>query len=469
FDCAFTGADAKFYEPSKSLMKKIAYYYGLDTPGWAFLYHVDMSDDSVAALQVREATDGLTYPMIVKHHNGYSSIGMGRDCKVHSMQELVVQVRKFVAKYGGALVEEFISGREFTVLVVENPPDVINHDLQQCMRVADILLQASEGSQGPEHQNTVAPPPYVYPPLECKFGPDEDFKHFDLKWRDYDSIQWHPMSPDERELQEKLKAAAAEAFLALDGRSYGRCDFRVDKQGKVYFLEINPNCGVFYAPGEHGSADCILAQVVGGAGHGTFLDSIVKAAIHSKHNKENSKVTEVRYRHKSGYGLYATRDVAEGEIVVKYEDTEHVLMTKNYALQKYPDGSRFRKWFDAYAYGINDEVWVTWSKDPEAWLPINHSCDPNAWLVGLDLVARRPITKGEQVSMEYATFCVDNMTSFDCMCGTQNCRTRIHGSDYVLPSIEKDYKGHMSFFASTHRQGNVKQQVNDGGHFNGHH
>jgi D-alanine-D-alanine ligase len=32
-------------------------------------------------------------------------------------------VRKFVRGYGGALVEEFITGREFTVLVVENPAD----------------------------------------------------------------------------------------------------------------------------------------------------------------------------------------------------------------------------------------------------------------------------------------------------------------------------------------------------------
>jgi hypothetical protein len=36
----------------------------------------------------------------------------------------VPQVRKFVGAYGAALVEEFIAGREFTVLVVELPADV---------------------------------------------------------------------------------------------------------------------------------------------------------------------------------------------------------------------------------------------------------------------------------------------------------------------------------------------------------
>lgn len=49
---------------------------------------------------------------------------------------------------------------------------------------------------------------------------------------------------------------------------YGRCDFRVDERGEVYLLEINPNCGVLYPPGLHGSADYILSlDPTGGSGH----------------------------------------------------------------------------------------------------------------------------------------------------------------------------------------------------------
>ena len=43
------------------------------------------------------------------------------------------------------------------------------------------------------------------------------------------------------------------------------------------------------------------------------------------------------------------------------------------------------------------QVWVTWGGDAESWLPVNHSCDPNTWLEGLNLVARRPVEKGEEV------------------------------------------------------------------------
>jgi hypothetical protein len=43
------------------------------------------------------------------------------------------------------------------------------------------------------------------------------------------------------------------------------------------------------------------------------------------------------------------------------------------------------------------QTWVTWSSDPTEWLPLNHSCNPNTHLDGLNLVARRPIKQGEQV------------------------------------------------------------------------
>lgn len=67
------------------------------------------------------------------------------------------QVRKFVSSYGGALVEEFITGREFTVLVAENGADSTQ--------------------------------PIVFEPVECQFTNGEEFKHFELKWIDYESMQ----------------------------------------------------------------------------------------------------------------------------------------------------------------------------------------------------------------------------------------------------------------------------------------
>ncbi len=91
-------------------------------------------------------------------------------------------------------MEEFITGREFTVLVMENPDD------------------SSE--------------PILFEPIECVFGDGEEFKHYDLKWNDYHKIYWVQCKPEERELTERLKEHTKKIFVALNGSGYGRCDFR---------------------------------------------------------------------------------------------------------------------------------------------------------------------------------------------------------------------------------------------------
>jgi len=60
----------------------------------------------------------LKFPKIVKTCNGHDSIGMDASSKVHNEKELVAKTKLMLGKFGGALVEEFIEGPEFTVLVV---------------------------------------------------------------------------------------------------------------------------------------------------------------------------------------------------------------------------------------------------------------------------------------------------------------------------------------------------------------
>jgi hypothetical protein len=69
----------------------------------------------------------------------------------------------------------------------------------------------------------------------------------------------------------------------------------------------------------------------------------------------------------------------------------------------------------------------------------------------LDVVARRPIKKDEQITMDYATFCV-NMTEFVCQCGAQNCRGIIKGTDYLEPWVETLYGDHISDYVRTKRR-----------------
>jgi hypothetical protein len=68
--------------------------------------------------------------------------------------------------------------------------------------------------------------------------------------------------------------------------------------------------------------------------------------------------------------------------------------------------------FDAYAWPLGAGAFVTWSEDPNLWDPINHSCDPNTWLDGgLNTVARRAVKRGDELTIDYATFCVNSVRS----------------------------------------------------------
>jgi D-alanine-D-alanine ligase len=62
-----------------------------------------------------------------------------------------------------------------------------------------------------------------------------------------------------------------------------------------------------------------------------------------------------------------------------------------------------------------------------------------------------PIAAGEQITMEYATFCGPNMTLFDCTCGSAACRGRVSGSDHLAPWLEQLYGEHVSMYVAAAR------------------
>jgi D-alanine-D-alanine ligase len=230
---AFTGAGAGFYEPTRDDMKEACQRAGIDTPRGMSV--VDREGAERAARELR-------FPLIVKHPNSYGSIGLTRSSRVETPQALLERVDEAVRSFGGALVEEFIEGREFTVLVAEPP----------------------EGSSVPN----------AYPPIELRFPPGETFKHFDIKWVDYGQLV--SVAVEDAALAERLKDITRRMFTAMEGTGYGRCDIRMDAAGRLFILEINPNCGIFYAPETYGSADLILS--LDPAGHRGFLDHLIRCA-----------------------------------------------------------------------------------------------------------------------------------------------------------------------------------------------
>jgi len=230
---AFTGAGSAFYEPTRAAMKAACLRAGVGTPRFAFAADADGA---------ARAAEALRFPVIVKHPNSYCSVGMTRASRVEAPEALEERVEQMSRAFGGALVEEFIEGREFSVLIAE-PPD---------------------GEAAPR----------AYQPVEIVFPPGETFKHFELKWIDFDRVGWTPLG--DPELADRLVDASRRLFTALDGSGYGRCDLRMDRAGQLFMLEINPNCGIFYPAGAFGSSDIILSHDP--AGHRGFLEHLLRCA-----------------------------------------------------------------------------------------------------------------------------------------------------------------------------------------------
>jgi len=76
---------------------------------------------------------------------------------------------------------------------------------------------------------------------------------------------------------------------------------------------------------------------------------------------------------------------------------------------------------------------------------VNHSCDPNAGLLGqIALVALRDIQPGEEACFDYAMSDATPYDEFDCQCGAPACRGRVSGADWRIPALQERYAGYFS-------------------------
>lgn len=80
---------------------------------------------------------------------------------------------------------------------------------------------------------------------------------------------------------------------------------------------------------------------------------------------------------------------------------------------------------------------------------LNHSCDSNLWMEDeVTLVARRDVTVGEELTVDYALFTtLPGWTlEMQCRCGSLSCRHTITGDDWKLAEVQQRYRGHFSPF-----------------------
>jgi D-alanine-D-alanine ligase len=160
----------------------------------------------------RVRNPGLPYPLIVKPQFGDASEGIRLNSVVESDAELRARARMMSRRVSGPLIcEEFIPGRDLYVALLGNKPQVMPP------------VELSIGKKG-----AGAPRFATY-----RLKNDGSYRS---RWR----IRWRRAQFDRGTLR-AINEASRRIFHALKLRDYARIDYRFTPDGRLVFLEANPN------------------------------------------------------------------------------------------------------------------------------------------------------------------------------------------------------------------------------------
>lgn len=240
----YTGPTAELYHPPKELMKRVARRAGVAVP------------ESVLAKapeDVLRAVKTLRFPLFVKPNYGGESLGIDADSICADDVQLARRAQAIIGEFDEAIIDEYVAGREFSVLV--------------------------SGSPDPREK------PLALRPLEFLFPPGERFKTYLLKAAQYLPDNNVPVT--DAALDRELRAAGHAMFRGFDGVGYCRLDFRLGEDDVVRLIDVNFTCSVFYAEGSYGTADYILAH--DGLGQAGFLRRIIDEGIARHRHSRNGQ------------------------------------------------------------------------------------------------------------------------------------------------------------------------------------
>ena len=221
----YTGSDEYFYNitTSKIPMKKAFDKYEVPNAKWEAIKIKEQYTNGIF--------DRLGSPIIVKPSVSGGSMGVGIKNVVETKKELNEQIRKMFDGYrgwnlaaDGLIAESFITGPEYTVLIV--------------------------GSYNKPEQAK------IYTPVERIFHPSlpdkEKFLSFDRLWEIYEEEEAMPNEGNFYEYElpdvnliDDIKKISWDAYVATKGKGYTRVDIRMDSKSKsLYVLEVNAQCGL---------------------------------------------------------------------------------------------------------------------------------------------------------------------------------------------------------------------------------
>ena len=177
----------------KAMSKRLVAVSGAPTPAWVAV----TAGEPVSLARAGE----LGFPLIVKPRHEGSGAGIDAGAVVHDAEALRARIEALERRFGPAsIAERFIPFGELTVLLIGNAPPLALPPIQRPLDPATRLASHLAG----------------------------------------DACHWIAPVDLTAALEAEAARVAVTAFTALRCQDMARVDLRVDEQGRVYFLEINP-------------------------------------------------------------------------------------------------------------------------------------------------------------------------------------------------------------------------------------
>jgi len=193
---------------------------------------------------------GNIFPIIVKPLHEDGSLGITRESVVFDDKTLGKQIQYILQQYQQpALVEEFVDGRELNVGLMETNGSV-----------GTLPISEIDYTEFPEGI-----------PKICGY---------EAKWvvesAEYQKTK--PVCPASLEwlMERKVRDIAIRVFKLFECRDYARVDIRIDRDGKIYVLEVNPNPDI--SP-QSGMARALKVQ---GTTYTEFVGNLIERALERK-------------------------------------------------------------------------------------------------------------------------------------------------------------------------------------------
>lgn len=172
----------------------------------------------------------LNYPLFVKSSTEDASLGISQASVVHDQKQLVKRV-EFIhsSTQSGALIEEYIDGRELYVGVLGNN------------NVETFPIWELDFSNMPSHAYRIAT-------RKVKWDP---------KYQKKNGIITAAATDISRNLKQEIERCSKLSYRVLHMSGYARMDFRLTHKGEVFLLEANPNPNLSYGEDLAESAEMI--------------------------------------------------------------------------------------------------------------------------------------------------------------------------------------------------------------------